>query len=34
MRLELFATEDDGISRYAEPDAEGIMDVWRTILEY
>lgn len=27
IRLVLGANEDDGISRYAEPDAEGMMDV-------
>jgi len=31
MRVDLIAGEEQGISRYAEPDAEGMMDVWRTV---
>jgi hypothetical protein len=31
MRVEEVGVEEDGISRYAEPEAEGIMDVWRTV---
>ena len=27
MRVDLIAGEEEGISRYAEPDAEGMMDV-------
>lgn len=33
MRVEVVDAEEDGISRYAEPDAEGIMDVCRTIKQ-
>jgi hypothetical protein len=32
MRLDLVAAEEEGISRYAEPEAEGMMDVWRTVV--
>jgi hypothetical protein len=32
MRVDSVAGEEEGISRYAEPDAEGMMDVCRTIV--
>jgi hypothetical protein len=30
MRVDCAGAEDNGISRYADPEAEGIMEVWRT----
>lgn len=31
IRVEFDGEEDAGISRYADPDADGIIEVWRTV---
>jgi hypothetical protein len=32
-RVEAGVAEEEGISRYADPEADGIMDVWRTVVD-